>query len=359
MRVLQVLPGLKTDGIAVVVTNFYRFMDKSEVQFDFAVENKLKNKYDDFIEENGGRIFRLPSHTSRFGMFGYCKSLAKLIKEQKYPVVHIHSNSSILLYLGGLAAKMSGVHPKVIFSSHSRSCEQKQLHAMFKPLIRKMATKRFACSQPAGVHMYGKDSFTLLANAIEFQKYRYQEDRRQDKRAEYALENRYIVGFSGRISPPKNPLFLIDVFKRLKEKLPEAAMLICGDGIMMEQVKNKVSDEGVTDVIFTDHVTSTEDYLSAMDVCLFPSLYEGMPMALLEAQANGLPCICSENIPTEAVFGTKTSVISLNEIDSWVEKLVDLSRNSVRCGFEGNPGDTGFDIHCEVNKLKEFYLSFS
>jgi glycosyltransferase involved in cell wall biosynthesis len=233
------------------------------------------------------------------------------------------------------------------------------LHKIFKPFIGLLADYRFACSEDAGVHMYGKMKVEILSNATDLGKYRFDQAKREEKRNELLLSDSFVLGFAGRIAPQKNPMFLLDIFKLVKERIPSAKLLVCGDGIMFEEFSQKIETENIKGVVLTGSVASTEDYLSAMDVFLLPSFYEGLPLAAVEAQANGLPCVFSENIPKRTAFSNRTSIVSISHKELWVEKILSIYETEVREQYDGEIENTGFEIKTECEKLSDFYLSLA
>lgn len=305
-RVLQVLGGLDRGGAETLIMNIYRTIDRSQIQFDFVIHTKDKGAYYDEIVSLGGRVYMCPRYTGK-NHFTYKKWWNKFFMEhEEYQVVHGHVRSTAAIYLK-IAKKYQCY---TIAHSHSTSSGN-GISAFVKNMmqfpIRHTADSFLGCSQIANEWLFGKkvandpQRCSILKNGVDLTKYRFDVEIRNEYRKTLGIDTNLVIGTVGRIETPKNPMFMIDVFSEILKKTPDARLLWVGDGTLMPCVKEKLAQLNIKDkVLLVGSKDNVSDYLQAMDVFLFPSLWEGLGMSLIEAQATGLPCVCSEVIPDEA-----------------------------------------------------------
>ncbi len=358
-RVLYVHGGqLNYGGTEAYMMNYYRHFDRTKLQVDFAVHGFARGVYEDEIEAMGGRVFYLPIKSEDY--FGNLKALREIYKSGSYSIVHSHMDAMNAVVLK--QAKKCGI-PVRISHSHNTQHQTKNklklaLNDYAKRQIRKYATELFACSDLAGQWLYGADSFTVLNNAIDTEKYRFDPEKRRRMRASLGIGERFAVGHVGRLSFQKNHDFLLAVFRCLHEAHPEAVLLLVGDGERRAEIEAKIAEYSLQDsVILTGNRSDIPELLQAMDVFLFPSLFEGLPVTLVEAQAAGLPCLISDTITQKTALTDQVRFLSLEASpESWAEavwngKAVSRSEScdKVRAA--------GYDIAEQAEKLQEFYLT--
>lgn len=357
VRVLQVVTHMNRGGLETMLMNYYRHIDRSKVQFDFLVHRAARGDYDDEIESLGGRIFRLPRLVP--WSIGYQKALDGFFKAHpEYRIVHVHQDclSSVILK----AAKRNHI-PVRIAHSHSSS-QDKDLKYPIKLLckrsIPRYATRLFACGKGAGEWMFGGAPFQILNNAIDASAYRFDRARAMSMRQALHLpENALVLGHVGRFSYPKNHDFLIDIFSALLKKEPAACLLLVGDGDLRPKAEEKVRSLGIMNrVIFTGIRSDVPDLLQAMDVFVFPSIYEGLPVTLVEAQAAGLPCVISDGIPSDCDLTDRICRVPLRDSpERWANQI--LSALAIpRTDTYREIVNAGFDIHQNARRLTQFYL---
>lgn len=359
-RVLQVLGGLDAGGAETFVMNLYRAIDTKKIQFDFIKHVSHEGIFENEIVGNGGRIFKCPQYTGK-NHFAYCKWWDTFfIEHPEYSVVHGHVRSTAAIYLK--VAKKHGII--TIAHSHSTS-NGRGIAASIKNImqlpIRYTADFLFACSDNAGSWLYGKKAiakpnYRMIPNGIDLKRFFFDIEKRDEIRKKLNIpKDTFVIGNVGRMTVPKNHKFMIELFAKFYEKRPNSRLLLIGDGELLELIKNQCSQLGIEDaVIFTGAKLNTEDYYQAMDVFVFPSLWEGLGIVAIEAQANGLNCLVSENVPKEAVLTNSTKVISLQAMDIWLkelEKLHSSERNKVL-----DERLKQYDIYTIANWLQNFYL---
>ena len=359
IRVLQVVTYMGRGGLETMIMNYYRNIDRSRVQFDFLVHRDFEADYDKEIQELGGKIFRLPPLNPLSK--DYLSKLDAFFKEHKeYKIVHSHLDCMSAIPLK--YAKLNGLPIRV---AHAHSSNQTKdlkypLKLLYKTKISKYTDILFACSNDAGRWMFGKNAdFTVLNNAIDTEKYLFNKNTAQKVRKELNIKNdSLVIGHVGRFENPKNHSFIIDIFSQLLKTNKSSVLLLIGEGSLRKSIVEKVNSLGISNkVIFAGLRTDVNELLQAMDVFLFPSLYEGLPVSIVEAQASGLPCVISDKVPIEC---KKTDLVyQMNLSDSpekWADKIEELSKIERRNTYQ-EIKESGFDIKANAEKLEEFYLN--
>ena len=360
IRVLQVVTYMGRGGLETMLMNYYRHMDRSKVQFDFLVHRDFEADYDHEILSLGGRIF----HISRLIPWShrYRQELRTFFRQHpEYRIVHVHQDclSSVALQ----CAKECSVPVRI---AHSHNIQQDKnikylikLHYM--KYIPQYATELFACGENAGHWMFGNTPFAVLKNAIDSQQYLPDPQVRARIRHNLCLDHCLVIGHIGRFSPQKNHTFLLNIFREIVKNHPMVKLLLIGDGDGMENVKDKARAIGIADhVIFTGVRSDVPQLMQAMDIFVFPSLYEGLPVTMVEAQAAGLPCVISDHVPEECIV-TKglVTIKKLTDTPSeWASHI--LSRATLpRENHINEIRAAGYDIETAAKKLETFYLSKS
>lgn len=356
-RILHVVTYMGRGGLETMLMNYYRQIDRNKIQFDFLTHRSFKADYDEEILSLGGRIFHLP----RLNPFSseYKSKLRSFFKEHsEYSIIHVHQDcmSSVILKI----AKECGVKIRIAHShSSSQTLDFKYpLKLYYKCLISRYATHLMACSKKAGDWMFGKVSFQILNNAIDASKYNYNTIVRKNIREKLKIGNdTLVVGHVGRFSPPKNHSFIIDVFHALHIKNSNSILLLVGDGEGRSLIEKKIKQLKLQEhVLLLGKRSDVNEIMQAMDVFLFPSIYEGLPLVMVEAQASGLPCLISDKVPIECKKTNLVYQLSLKDnISQWVEKLLEISQIHRQNTME-EIKKSGFDIKQNVEFLQDFYL---
>ena len=363
MKILQVGLGNNPGGVEAFVMNYFRELAKQGISFDF-VSMYGTIAYEAEILHLGGRVFYVPNVKKDY--FGYVKAFRELLRKEQYDVVHVNMLSAANI-LPLRLAKEAGVK-KVIAHSHNASAPgaiRKILDKRNRPKLNRYADEKFACSETAGRWLFGDDAYergevTLVANAIETEKYGFSLENRQIIRTRLGLKEELLIGHVGRFQVQKNHEAIARIFGEICKKESYARLCLIGDGELKEQIGQKFQEMGILDkVIFSGVCPDVERYLSAMDVFLFPSLFEGLPFTLLEAQANGLPCLIADTITREVVLSEENvRSLSLEESDKkWADALLALAKKG-RIPNETAAkrlADEHFDIHREAFRLLKLY----
>ena len=357
IRVLHVVTDMNRGGLETLLMNYYRHINRAEIQFDFLVHRYNRAAYDDEIESLGGKIYRLP-RLNPFSII-YKRSLAAFFNTHpEYQIVHAHLDcmSSVVLK----AAKECGVEVRI---AHSHSSSQDKnlkypLKLFFRHFIPKYATHLLACGELAGKWMFRGADFKIMNNAIDTKKYIFSLAKKQQIRFRFGIkEDEFVIGHVGRFSPVKNHRFILDVFAAIQEQC-KAKLLLVGDGPLRTNIEREVKKLKLDDkVIFTGIRNDVPDLLQAMDVFVFPSMYEGLPLTIIEAQAAGLPCFISDKVPLECKITNLVQQIPVNAgVKAWTDGIM-RSTTVARRNTDQGICEAGFDICTNTELLERYYKS--
>ena len=309
IRVVHVIGSVCKGGVESVVFNYYKFIDRTKVQFDFVVDDDSPCEIPDEILNLGCRVYKIPPYTK---LLAYIKALKKIFIENDYKIVHSHMNTLSVFTL--YAAKKAGV-PIRIAHNHSTAGKGEFKRNLVKYALRPFAklypTHLFACSEYSGRWLFGikefnKGKVTVFNNAIDTSLFLFNEDMRSKVRCDLGIEDKFVIGHVGRFMTQKNHSFLIDVFNEIHKRDKKSVLLLVGDGELRTQIEEKVKALNLQDyVVFTGSRNNVHELYQAMDVFVLPSLYEGLGMVAVEAQAAGLPCYISSKVPNEAILISK------------------------------------------------------
>ena len=355
IRVLHIVGSLGHAGLEAVVMNYYRNIDANKFQFDFVVGSPSKQKYDDEILARGGHIYRIQHRTRH--PFKYAYSLYRLVKKNRYQIIHIHQNSASMV-LEALVARLCGL--KIIIGhSHNTSCQVLWQHYILKPFVNLLVTDRFACSREAGNWVFGKrNDITILFNAIDFERFCFNSETRFLYRTQLGLDPYTVIGFVGRLEDVKNPIRLFEIFQVICRSLPDSKLLIVGDGELRPQLEHMAKSFGIEkQVIFTGKRNDIPQLLCSMDAFVMPSKHEGLSVAMVEAQASGLPCILSSNIPFVDITHNIYPISLDSSNDTWANTIISAIKTSHRLVDKKEFVSSGYSIDIESQKLVQFYTN--
>ena len=357
--VAQIMGKWVGGGVESVIMNYYRHLDHSKVQFDFICdEDSTRIPYDE-IKKLGGRVFLVPKYQN---LPKYLKALEKLFKENQYHIVH--SNINTLSVFPLYAARKAGV-PIRISHSHSTSnpkeWKRNLIKNILRPFSKRYATEYFACSELAGRYLFGNKAFDrgkvkIIHNAIDIEKFKFDEVARKKLRKEFGIkDSTVVIGHVGRFVQQKNHTFLVDVFNEYHKKNLDSKLLLVGSGPLEDEIKKKVERLGFKDsVLFLGQRDDINKLYSVMDIFCLPSLYEGLPVVGVEAQAAGLPTIFSNRISEEVIVSSYAKIVSIQDTGFYIEKI----NNATRSIKKQRTYATVFeymDINNEVSTLEKIY----
>lgn len=359
IRVLHMIAVLEMGGSQSMVMNIYRSIDRRKVQFDFIVDHPDRDiKLRKEIESLGGKIYFMPT----FKGTNICEVQKSwktfFLTHREYKILHTHSRSYASIYLP--IAKKCGL--KTIAHSHSTS-NGAGITGYIKDLLqmplRYQADYLFACSKEAGEWLFGKKyvkskKFRIIPNAIDTKRFVFNLEIRNRIREELGVSNNFIIGHVGRMTYPKNHIFLLKMFAKFSRKIKNAKLLLVGDGELMENMVKEAKNLGIdNNVIFVGSKLNIYDYYQAMDFFIFPSIWEGLGIAIIEAQASGLHCLVSDAVPRSVDVGA--GLVEFLSLDNnWCKRI---RKTEKRENTEMYIKNAGYDITLNVDFLQNFYLS--
>lgn len=366
IRVLHMLHSMNRGGAETMLMNYYRNLDRTKVQFDFLLTYQGTSDYEEEILSLGGRVFHLTPLTLKT-MKTYCKDIEVFLKTHpEYQIVHSHTSSKSAIPLQ--IAKKCGVpvrisHSHNMFLSKGFSAKEILRKLLRKPL-RKVSTHNFACSKEAAIWLYGEDFWKngrvrIMKNAIDLERFSFQIEKRQALRKEYDLENAFVVGHVGRFDTQKNHSFLLKIFSEIKKQKENAVLLLVGDGTLRAQTEEQAKQMGISASIrFMGVRNDVPDLMHIMDVFLFPSLFEGLGIALIEAQTCGLPCFTSKDVVAkESRISHLLSFLSLEDSPKhWADCVLQTDFSKERVSHVTEAAKHGYDIKKSSQEMQNFYL---
>ena len=370
-RVLQIYGEILSNGGQEAFSmNMYRNIDRKKVQFDFFTPYYCNNeKLIQEIEGLGGRVYQ---GGGRFDTVGnkrdFIINLKKFLEENPYEIVHINSGSIFALAFGAKIAKKCGAK-KIIVHSHAtgyNNLKHKIIKCISVPVFLKSATNYFACSKEAAVWKFPKKiikdgKYDIIKNGIELEKFQFSQRIRNEYRKKFNLENQFVIVNVGRFTDEKNHEFLIKLFSQFLKENRNSKLLLIGEGTNKKNIIEMTKKLGIDKyVLFLGIRDDVNNILQASDVFVFPSKFEGLGIVAIEAQASGLPTICSENIPEEANQTDLFFKLYLSEnINKWINTIMrfkDSENISKRKDYVQKLKIAGYDASDSAKRLENIYL---
>lgn len=356
IKVLQIGMTDNMGGIENYLINYYRHIDKREVQFDFINIYNNNLCFQDELESMGSRIYKVPNYY-RYP-FKYLKQLKQIIEDNQYQIIHCNMNSAAMIY--PLIGAKLGRAKIIIAHSHNSSSDKgiikSVLHNINKHLIPFFSNTYFACSKKSGKWFFSnklieKSNFYVINNSINPKLYTYKEELRLKKRMELGIKlDDIVIGHVGRFNPQKNHHMLLNIFKEYHANNRNSYLILIGNGPLLNSIKKKVDKLNLTEYVkFLGERNDVNELYNCMDCFILPSLYEGLPLVGIEAQINGLNCLFSSEISTEVKISKNAEFIGLNDdLSLWVSKI---RKNDKRITIN----NADFDIEKSSKKLLEIY----
>lgn len=361
IRVAHIIGKWLGGGVESVVMNYYRHIDRTKIQFDFICDEDSTNIPYEEIKKLGGKVILVPPYQK---VFKYHKKLKEVLKSGGYKIVHSHINTLSVFSL--FAAKCAGVPVRIAHSHSTTNKKEKKknlLKQVLRPFSKVFATDYMCCSELAGRWLFGNKEYDngnvyLLNNAIDLDKFKYDEERRKKKRKELNIEDdTLVIGHVGRFVEQKNHRFLIDIFNEVHKQKENSILLLAGQGPLMEEMKEKAKILGIEDSVkFLGQRNDINELYQAFDVFCLPSLYEGLPVVGVEAQATGLLCIFSDDMTKETKVLDTTEFLSLNQsAEEWAYTILKKYKSFKRKNCTNEISKKDFNIKKEANKLTQKY----
>lgn len=364
IRILQVVTIMNRGGLETMLMNYYRQIDRKKIQFDFMVHRDEAGDYDEDIGILGGRIYRMPQ--IKPGNYRrYFNSLDEFFAEHpEYKVVHSHINENSSFVLR--AARKAGIPGRIAHSHLSDlGLDLKlpfRLYARYN--MKDHPSHYFACSQKAGEWLFGKNimdsnHFTVLNNAVNVRDFTFNRITRNEMRSTLGIKDELVIGHVGRFNKQKNHEFLIDIFKETIKKQPNTILLLVGEGHLRPSIEKKVEQLGLTSKVkFLGLRNDIPNLMQAMDLFLFPSLFEGLPVVLVEAQAAGLRCVISDVITKESDVTGRIDYLRLNQPpEQWADRILSITYEHE--DTHENLKKSGYDIVSSSQWLSDHYSEYN
>lgn len=365
IRILHCVTIMNRNGLENRLMDIYRNIDRAIIQFDFMTNRTEAGEFDQEIVQLGGRVYHMSRIAPR-SFFRYIRELRTFFQEHpEYRIVHSHLNTLSTWPL--LMAKKAGVPVRI---AHSRNASMdrniKMVYKAFSRLfINGQATDRFACSRSAGVWLFGekqveKETFHVIPNAIQLDRFLFSEEKRQKMRRDLGIgEQELAIVCVARFSRQKNHGYLLRVFSEIRKKRPSTKLYLVGQGELEQEIHSQISALDLENsVVFLGSRSDVGDVLTAMDGFLFPSFYEGFGTVLIEAQCSALPVLASDTIPSETKLCDCVEFASIKEAPQvWADKLLRMVNSSERSDKSALIREKGYDIRQSYTWMQQFYLS--
>lgn len=356
---LQIAAKLYIGGAEKVARDIGLYPGCDEFETHYVVFGDEVGEYESQLLDRGCKVFHIPSPGESYRE--YLRALAQLMRAYPYTAVHAHTmfNAGWVMW----QARRMGVPVRV---AHSHSAldtrggwKTRLYEALMRTLILTCSTDLVACGEKAGIRLFGEQAYRkkgkLILNGIDIRAFRFDRDARDAIRRKYGLADSFVIGHVGHLAQVKNQAYLLELMPRILERKPNARLLLLGEGPDRPLLEQKIAELGLNKaVIMTGNVLNVADYLSAMDVFAFPSLYEGMPLSIIEVQANGLPCALSTGVPRDAHLTDLIRPLSLEEPEKWVDAICG-SRRTEDAPYQAQLVNSGFDVSASMRKIYDIY----
>lgn len=362
LTVMHFVSKMDRAGQETFIMNLFRKIDKSKYHFQFLCTEDEKGDYDDEIFELGGQIFYVDPLTipGPLKQIQHFVNVRKEISAHPCDVFHIHSQHALVAFIDACAALSCKVKTVVVHSHNTSTLYHLGAHRFLKKLLALLPIKRFACSKAAGEWMFTCNNYRVINNGLNLDELYFREEIRESVRSNMGWDGKKIVAHVGRFNEQKNHEFLIDVFKRMHEHDALVHLVLIGKGELENRIQEKVHSLGLDGAVsFLGVRNDVQTLYQGMDLFLFPSLFEGLPVSLMEAQACDLPALISSSITEEAVVCKRTKQLSL-EMDAniWAEIALQMLENAEK-RTDNRPEIrlAGYDIAELANQLEDVYLN--
>lgn len=376
VHVLEVIGKRPVGGVGTVMLNYQKYINEEKVQMDYLIFGEESELFDRQVEKLGSKVYLYPA-LSGLHMSKTKKYMEKFLFEHMdyYDIIHLHApNMAFLIFP---VAKKYGITTCIVHS-HATLYAENKVKAIRNQILwefgkragRKVNLQFIGCSDAAGKFLFKNRKYLVLKNAIEKDAYCYDEQLREIIRKQELVEKGWnedtlVVGNVGRMSQQKNQIFLIDIFKQVKMMWPNSVLWLVGDGEKRAEIEQKVKDAHLeADVQFFGMIDNTKELYQAMDVMVMPSLFEGLPMVGVEAQASGLPCVLSDTITREVDIANATYLSLKDEPAVWAEAVIKegmryTTGKDIRRSYGEELDKLGFNIEIEAKRLEDFYVNLA
>lgn len=362
IRVLQEVATMDVGGVERLLYDYYNNLDNGEIAFDFVIFDREKEGiFEKPLKEKGCRFYCVP-RLKGLG-FPYIRSLWRILKDGQYQMVHAHRGSRsffVLLLSWAAGVQVRIAHSHIAFEPDKNLVKHLKT-LVFKHLCRLFATDLFACGDDAARFMWGTsdpDKVRKMTNAIDTGRFHRALGAREKMRSALGIRDEFVLGTVARIDVQKNPMYLLKIAEAVKRSGKKAVLLIAGTGPMEQEVKERAREMGLEGFVrFLGVREDIPELLAAMDLFLLPSLFEGLPVTLIETQASGLPALVSDRVTKEMDKVGLIQFLPLEEDAScWSDAILNAGINQDRAAYSRKMLSAGYDISDQAHKLGAFYL---
>lgn len=362
IRVLQEVATMDAGGVERLLYDYYNNLGNPEIAFDFVIFDREKEGiFEAPLKKRGCRFHCVP-RMKGFGL-DYIRALWKILREGDYQVVHAHRGSRsffvlLLAWAAGVPVRIAHSHlafePDASMIKHLKT-------VVFKRLCRIFATDLFACGDDAARFMWGSSDpgkVRKMANAIDTRRFHQALAARDEIRQSLGVGDAFVLGTVARIDAQKNPLYLLKIAEAVKRSGKKAVLLVVGSGPMEQEVKERACEMGLEGFVrFLGVRKDVPELLAAMDLFLLPSIFEGLPVTLIETQASGLPALVSDRVTREMDMAGLIRFLPLDEdVSCWANAIMEAGVNDCRGAYAQKVLDAGYDISDQAHKLAGFYM---
>lgn len=358
IKVCHIVCGLKSGGVEAMIYNYCSNIGNDLYEWYLLYQHEPAEKNIDELEKIGFSLKRIPSKV-KHPIKNY-KATYDFLKKNKIDVVHCHM--TLMNFIPLIAAKKLKIKIRICHSHNSDTRKKniviKLVEKILKQICIKNATHLVACGKDAGKYMFGKNKFDILYNAMNLEKYQFDQNVRKEIRKKYNIgDNKYVIGHIGRFTKQKNQSFIIDLFKQICQEDENCVLFLVGDGEQKEYIIKKIKEYDLQEkVILPGVVNNSNQMYSAFDIFILPSLWEGLPVVSIEAQASGLPIILSDNIDKKAIIDFERCKMLRLNIKEWKDSILE---QKIKCINRKVNFDLfvkkNLDIKTEIDKLKKIY----
>ncbi|HGQ2955743.1 TPA: glycosyltransferase family 1 protein [Streptococcus pneumoniae] len=359
MKILHIpTGGLFSDGIGTFIYSYLEYMDLNKYDVTILATNSPLKSDKEKFECLGVKVIEIERKKSNLSKYVY--KLKKIIKKEKFDIIHVHG-SSALMSIELLTAKVAGI-PVRIAHSHNTTCEHHKLDKLLRPIFYRVYTQACACSVSAGQWLFEEKNYKIIHNARDVNRYQYDAIKRKKLREELLLSDETIaLGHVGRFNTQKNQCFLVSLMEKLVIKNIDIKLFLVGTGDTLEEIKKLVIQKKLEDnIVFLGQFDDMKSFVSSMDIMLFPSLYEGLPLVSVEWQINGVESILSDRVTQECIYTGTVQQLSIDSMELWEKEILNLStsdRERVSLQNIQLIKNAGYDISLEVKEIEELYNS--
>ncbi len=364
IRILRIIGQCKSGGTEAIALNYYKNLDHTKIAMDFLFYGESLPRFQEVLSKYGDKVINITDYTDN--LIKSIFDIKGVVSKGKYDIVHSQLNALNFFpllgaLLGGCKIRLASNH-----STASLKYETKKsiIKYLIRPTVKWTANRYAACSKHAGEWCFGKKAIKdnkvhIIKNAIDLDVFKYDEAIRNKVRSQNDWDDKYVIGHAGRFTEQKNHFFIIDIFKRVSEKCPNAILVLIGDGHLVQDVKQYSERLGLKEkVFFLGTRFDVNDLMQGMDLFLFPSLYEGLGNVITESQAVCLRSVCSNEVPYEVKMTDLVDFLSLKDsVDLWADKVLEYSTGYERYDVHGDIQEAGYEIKSAAKDLEKYYFS--